>query len=123
MGQQQPQEQTGHGRSQTPGEAMLAIIASHAADVAALCRRHGVTRLDLFGSSTGGDFDRHASDLDFLVSFSPHAKLTAFDNYFGLREGLEQLFDRPIDLMTVEQIRNRYLKATIEASRHTIYVE
>ncbi len=123
MGQQELPESRRQDRSGTPDDAILATIANRADDVAALCRRHGVTQLDLFGSATGGNFDRHASDLDFLVAFNQRAKLKAYDNYFGLREGLEQLFDRPVDLLTVEQIKNPYLQAAIEASRRPIYVE
>ena len=44
-------------------------IQRHRALVAALCRRHGARRLDLFGSATREDFDAQHSDLDFLVKF------------------------------------------------------
>ncbi|MFQ5614711.1 MAG: nucleotidyltransferase family protein [Anaerolineae bacterium] len=48
------------------------------------------------------------SDLDFLVEFADFYALGAFDRYFGLKEDLEQLFQRPVDLVEVKAIRNPY---------------
>src|SRR5439155_16574437 len=36
-----------------------------------LCQRHGVRRLELFGSATSERFNPVTSDLDFLVEFAP----------------------------------------------------
>ncbi len=48
---------------------MIGIVEDRRAEVAALCERYGVKRLDLFGSAAGDGFDPEASDLDFVVSF------------------------------------------------------
>lgn len=82
---------------------MIAAVEDRRAQVAALCRRHGVERLDLFGSASGagGDgFDPEASDLDFVVSFERREPPELFDRYFGLKEDLEGLFGRGVDLVT-----------------------
>jgi uncharacterized protein len=100
---------------------MLATIANRSEDIAALCRRHGVERLDMFGSAAGIDFNPASSDTDFIVTFQEPARAKAFDNFFGLREGLEDLFGSRIDLMTAAQIRNPYLAAAVEKSRRQIY--
>jgi uncharacterized protein len=102
---------------------MLADLDIKSDAVAQLCRRYGVACLEAFGSATRDDFDPARSDIDFLVQFRAEAKAKAFDNFFGLREGLEALFGRPIDLMTVEQIQNPYLAKSINASRRPIYAE
>ena len=102
---------------------MLTAISDHTAEVANLCRRYGVARLDVFGSAARGDFNPLTSDIDFVVQFHQHAKDNMYENFFGLREGLEALFDRPIDLLTAEQIKNPYLAASIEENRQPIYVE
>ena len=102
---------------------MLETIAIHSVEVAALCRPYGVARLDVFGSAANGTFDPAKSDIDFIVQFKAHAKAKAFDNFFGLREGFEAIFGHPIDLLTVEQIRNPYLAASIETSRRPVYIE
>jgi hypothetical protein len=53
---------------------MLADIAEKRDALAALCRRYGVTRLEVFGSAArGAGFDPNRSDADFLVTFSPAA--------------------------------------------------
>ena len=86
-----------------------------------LCRRFGVRRLDLFGSAATGKFDPARSDLDFLVEFGemppgPYAKA-----FRGLREGLEQLFGRPIDLLTEPALVNPYLRRQIESEKRNVY--
>jgi len=50
---------------------MIAAVEDRREQVAALCQRHGVERLDLFGSASGAGegFDPEGSDLDFVVSF------------------------------------------------------
>lgn len=97
-------------------------IVDHNSEIAEICRRYGVVELDLFGSAaTGDNFDEKRSDFDFLVQFSEAARAKAFDNYFGLHEDLHGLLRRPIDLVTVEQVRNPYFRAAIEASRKQVY--
>jgi predicted nucleotidyltransferase len=79
---------------------MISIIEDRKAEVAALCERYGVKRLDVFGSAAGDGFDPEASDLDFIVSFERRDPLGLFDRYFGLKEDLEGLFGRGVDLVT-----------------------
>jgi predicted nucleotidyltransferase len=65
--------------------------------VTELCRRHGVRRLLVFGSAVRADFDEATSDVDFLAEF--HDSLpNRFDAYFGLKEDLESLLGRLVDL-------------------------
>ena len=100
---------------------MIDEIALHREDLQALCRRFHVRRLDLFGSAARGDFDPERSDLDFLVEFDRSAPQNPFDGYFGLKEALEELFGRPVDLVEAGAVRNPYLKASIEQSRENVY--
>jgi len=100
---------------------MLTMIEMRRAELVDLCRRLGVRRLELFGSATRGDFDPVDSDLDFLVEFSPSATRRALDSYFSLKEALEALFDRPVDLVMPDAITNPYVRADIEQSRVTLY--
>jgi uncharacterized protein len=73
---------------------MIGIVEDKRAEVAALCEKYGVKRLDLFGSAAGDGFDPEASDLDFVVSFEKRDPPELFDRYFGLVEDLEALFGR-----------------------------
>jgi predicted nucleotidyltransferase len=40
--------------------------------IAALCERHGVAHLELFGSAAGPQFNPETSDFDFLVELDTH---------------------------------------------------
>ena len=100
---------------------MIDQIDSHREELQALCRRFHVRRLDLFGSAARGDFDPDRSDFDFVVEFDRTAPQHPFDSYFGLKEELEALFGRNVDLVELSAVRNPYLKASIEQSRENLY--
>lgn len=86
-----------------------------------LCRRFRVDRLELFGSAAGDRFDAQHSDIDLLVEFQPLAEGEHADAYFGLRESLEALFARPVDLVMLRAIRNPYFLQAIEPTRTLLY--
>ena len=86
-----------------------------------ICERYGVERLDLFGSSARGRFDPEKNDLDFVVSFEHRTPARLFDRYFGLKEELERLFGREVDLLMEEAIRNPYFAESVNQSRAPIY--
>jgi uncharacterized protein len=101
---------------------MIAEIVSRREELQALCRRFHVRRLDLFGSAARDDFDAARSDLDFLVEFDRQApEASSFNAYFGLKEGLEALFGRNVDLVEPSAIRNPYFKDSVERSRELIF--
>ena len=68
----------------------------------AVLKRLGVKRLALFGSYARGQA-HSASDLDFLVEFEKKS----FDVYFDLKEFLENLFQRKVDLVLPDAIKPR----------------
>lgn len=91
---------------------MHADIAERRDALATLCRRHGVARLEVFGSAARGlDFDPKSSDFDFLVEFERRDDLSPLEQFLGFAEALEQLLGRPVDLVERE---------AIEASRNFI---
>jgi predicted nucleotidyltransferase len=101
---------------------MIAEISSHREELEQLCRRFHVRRLDLFGSGASDDFDPARSDLDFLVEFDSGApEALSFNTYFDLKESLEALFGRSVDLVEPSAIRNPYFKANVERSREPIF--
>lgn len=100
---------------------MHAVIAAKKAQVEELCRRMGVRRLDLFGSATGEGFDKESSDIDVLVEFDAAEGFDHFGAYFGLKEGLEELFGRPVDVVTASSVKNPYLRARVMATRESLY--
>jgi predicted nucleotidyltransferase len=92
--------------------------------LAAICRRHSVSRLEVFGSAArSGDFDPVRSDADFLVTFE-----SAVRNDLGalveLKDELEKLLGRPVDLVereAVEASRNFIRRQAILRDAKTIY--
>jgi predicted nucleotidyltransferase len=100
---------------------MHALVENHRADLAELCRRHHVKRLELFGSATGERFDPASSDLDFLVDFQPLECVEHARAYFALKHAVEDLFQRPVDLVELDAIRNPYFLQFIEPTRILLY--
>lgn len=64
--------------------------------------RFSVKRIGLFGSFESGDATE-ASDIDLLVDFIE----TTFDNYMDLKFYLEDIFQRPVDLVLSETLKPR----------------
>ena len=96
-------------------------LSNYADELSNLCAVYGVKCLELFGSASRDDFDLEESDLDFLVEFADIHPMRAFDRYFGLKEELEQLFQRPVDLVEVKAIKNPYFRQAIEQDKVLVY--
>ena len=99
---------------------MLKDIEQHKAELQALCRRLGVRRLDLFGSAAMG-YHSATGDLDFLVDLGDLPPGEYAEAYFGLREALERMFSKPVDLVTTASLRNPFFKQRLEQTRSLLY--
>jgi predicted nucleotidyltransferase len=84
------------------------------------CRRFGVKRLEAFGSVLRSDFSER-SDVDFVVEFD-RSQPDAFEQYFGLKEELEALVARPVDLVVADAIRNPVFRAQVFQTKRPLYV-
>ena len=97
-------------------------IADNGPQIAELCRRYGVRRLEVFGSAARGqDFDPSRSDVDFLVELASDGDASPFEAFFGLKRELEALLGRPVDLVSPSALVNPYVLRTIEQSREPVY--
>jgi len=74
-----------------------------------LCSRHKVKSLFVFGSVLTERSGKN-SDVDLVVDFQGVDLYDYADNYFDLKESLEKLFKRDVDLLEEKAIRNPYLK-------------
>ena len=99
---------------------MHAVVEQHRDAIEDLCRRYGVTKLDVFGSATRDDFDEARSDVDLLVEFDDVPGLGALRQYFGFKADLEQELGRPVDLVE-GTIENPYVLRSVEESREPLY--
>lgn len=99
-------------------------LALKQSEIRDLCRRHGVARLDVFGSGARArDFRPSDSDADFLVTFAPDRRddLGAFAD---LKDALETLLGRPVDLVereALETSRNFIRRQSILADAERIH--
>jgi hypothetical protein len=101
---------------------MVGLVERHREAIGKLCRRFQVRRLYVFGSATTGRFDPLASDLDFLVTMDDRRPTAVYaERVLDFAAALEQLFDRHVDLVTEESIRNPYFRREVETTRQLIY--
>ena len=103
---------------------MIDLVRDKQDQLRALCRKHDVKALYLFGSATGDEFDPERSDLDFAVEFTPRPRRGFDDVYFRLLEDLCQLFGREVDLVekhVVEQSENYIRRERILSSLELLY--
>ncbi len=101
---------------------MIKLIQRHQAEIATLCRRQGIHRLDVFGSAATGQFDVRTSDVDFIAEFddsSPAGGL--LDRYLELATRLEALLGTAVDIITPRSMRNPYFRESVNSSRETVY--
>jgi hypothetical protein len=99
-------------------EALTAEIDSRRAQIAEICARLGVRRLELFGSGTRSGSPR---DLDFLVDLGDRPPADYAAAYFALREELGSLFAKPVDLVTPPGLANPYFRQRVEQEKTLLY--
>lgn len=92
-------------------------------EIRALCRKHGVRELSVFGSILRPDF-RADSDVDFLVDFEPGAEKPWAGHFQELEDDLSRLLGRKVDLVgrrAVEESRNWIRRQSILGSARNLY--
>lgn len=100
---------------------MHSSLAAQLPNITALCKKHGVAHLELFGSATGVAFNPDSSDFDFLVELDTHAPGSRAKRWTELADDLEQLLGRHVDLVNPRYIRNPYFLQAVNQSRTLIY--
>ena len=100
----------------------MKLIELNLQQIYSLCREYKVKTLSVFGSILTDRFN-DSSDVDLLVDFEPfdHDTFDYVSNYFGLRDALERLFGRKVDLIEEKGLRNKYFKANVNRTKQLIY--
>ena len=88
-------------------------------NVIAFCQRWKVTEFAIFGSAMRQDFNA-LSDIDVLVSFEDFSEITLFD-LVQMQIELEDIFNRPVDLIEKSALRNPYRREEILKTAQVIY--
>ena len=99
---------------------VMKLIQRHITQIIALCEKHKVTSLYVFGSVLTDKFNNE-SDIDFVVIFDKVGVDDYFDNYFDFKYALQDLLGREVDLVEDQTIRNKYLRQNVDASKQLIY--
>lgn len=61
------------------------------------------------------------SDVDMLVVFDSDEDIDLFDKYFELKEQLEKIFGRDVDLVVDKPFRNPVFREAVEKTRTIVY--
>ena len=98
----------------------MELIQQHIKELKILCKQFFVSELYLFGSFAVGN-PSEDSDIDFVVLFESFNPLDYFDNYMDFKEALELLFNRDVDLLEMQAIKNPILKKSVERDKIALY--
>jgi predicted nucleotidyltransferase len=93
-------------------------IEARRTEIARICARLGVRRLELFGSGTRSASPR---DLDFLADLGDRPPAEYAATYFALREELESLFAKPVDIVTPPALTNPFFRQRVEQEKTLLY--
>lgn len=96
------------------------IIDKHKNAIVSLAKSHGVSSIHVFGSALTNKFNSN-SDIDLLVKFEGIELFNYFDNYIDLKEKLESIFKRDVDLVEEQTVKNPILKRAIERTKKIIW--
>jgi predicted nucleotidyltransferase len=111
----------GVGHNRDVERRIAEVSDEHMLAIGTLCRRFRVRRLAVFGSAVTGQFKPQSSDFDVAVRFYRDGNLPAADQYFGLKESLEALLGRPVDLVVEDAVRNRFFRAELDETAVEVY--
>ena len=100
-------EEKSQGNDMNP----LKLIEAHAAELRSL----GARRVGVFGSFARGE-DTPESDVDVYLEFD--AGMKSYDNFFAIHELLQELFQRPIDLVTDGALSQRKARLILPTVRY-----
>jgi predicted nucleotidyltransferase len=88
--------------------------------IKALCQKSKVKSLVAFGSVLRDDFNDD-SDIDLAVDFNETDPFNYTDLYFELKNELENILRRKIDLIESRSIRNKFFKDELDKTKLSIY--
>jgi len=99
---------------------MQRLLTDNIEKIKALCIASNVKTLFAFGSVCTDRFNDN-SDIDLLISFKPMDYGDYADTYFDLADKLENLFQRPVDLVTDKSLSNPYFIDSINQTKTLLY--
>ena len=98
----------------------MGLLDEHIVDIRNLCSNYNVKQLYAFGSVLTSEFNSE-SDVDLVVDFDPIDTALYADNYYDFKFSLQNILNRPIDLLEEKAIKNPYFRQTLNQQRQLIY--
>ena len=95
-------------------------LATYKQQINELCVNHKVKSLYAFGSILTADFN-NKSDIDLIVDFKEMDVADYADNYFDLKFSLQNIFNRSVDLLEEQAIKNPYFKQALNHKKELVY--
>lgn len=83
------------------------------------CQRWKISEFSIFGSALRDDFGPE-SDVDVLIDFE-EGVLHGIDEWIAMRDELEAMFGRKVDLVSRSSLRNPFRREAILKSRKVVY--
>jgi predicted nucleotidyltransferase len=99
---------------------MNPIFQERIDEIKEICLAFKVRDLYSFGSVNTLTF-KDDSDIDLLISFKDILIEEYTNNYFELHYKFEELFKRPVDLITENSLSNPYFIKSIDQTKTLIY--
>ena len=99
---------------------MQPIIQDNIHKIVALCDLYSVKTLYAFGSVCTDNFNSK-SDIDLLISFNTMDYGDYADAFFTIADKFEELFQRPVDLITDKSLSNPYFIDSVNQTKTLIY--
>ncbi len=108
---------------------MQPILKDNIGNIKKLCREHNIKEMYAFGSAVDGDFTAD-SDIDLLYEMDysgfdfKNLEKNPFDPflvYFDLKEKLETLFNKKVDLIPNQNFKNKYFVKELLKTKTLIY--
>ena len=95
-------------------------LSAYKNEINALCANHKVRSLYAFGSVLTPNFNTN-SDIDLIVDFKEIDVMDYADNYFDFKFSLQDIFNRPVDLLEEQAIKNPYFKQVVNQTKELVY--
>jgi predicted nucleotidyltransferase len=99
---------------------MHGLLSDNIDKIKALCMSHNVKSLFAFGSVCTDRFNEK-SDIDLLISFKPMDYGDYADTYFVMADQFENLFHRPVHLVTDKSLSNPYFIDSVNQTKTLLY--
>lgn len=98
----------------------MKVLEQYTNDINRLCSEYKVKHLYVFGSILTDNFSKE-SDIDLIVTFDNVDIDNYADNYFNLKFSLQDILERPVDLLEEKAIKNPYFLKEINQKRKLLY--